>query len=515
MSAADPWSVFGDEDDAPAPSVSPAVVAAASAAAFDRARTQSMVSALSAFCRQHAPTIAADLSESKGADADVGARVASDVAAIARALPELEAALRRRADGGADAAAAASAAAQWHAVGSAASRAHDAALTRLRAPGGWPSVAWREAFVLALLCASARALCANGDARAAMRAADTALIMGAPRRAVAALLDPAEAAARRAAPPRAPLGLVPAVLEAGAALDLPLAGESGTAPRFRARAVPRRAAVAGPRADAGAGGGGAAEHATLRALRAPDDGGAPPADAASVRALLAASTPAVLCGAVRGWPALRKWRDLDWWARAVGHRFVPVEIGQHLGRGGWHEEALELADFMRDYVGASAREWGGGAAAARAPVAYLAQHGLFEQIPSLGADFSAPAVLDAAAIGSTNAWVGTAGTVTRAHFDSYDNVLCQVVGYKFVRVFAPADGPFLYPLAKTGAGAEAAQGNVSAVDVEAPDADAHPLFARATPFDAVLGPGDALVIPRGWWHYVRALTASASVNFWT
>ena len=68
-----------------------------------------------------------------------------------------------------------------------------------------------------------------------------------------------------------------------------------------------------------------------------------------------------------------------------------------------------------------------------------------------------------------------------------------------------------------------AQGNVSAVDVEAPlgdPADAastaarFPLFARAQPYDVLLGPGDAVFIPKGWWHYVRALTTSASVNFW-
>ena len=152
----------------------------------------------------------------------------------------------------------------------------------------------------------------------------------------------------------------------------------------------------------------------------------------------------------------------------------------------------------------------------RARVAYLAQHGLFDQIPSLASDFSVPAVLHAAAVGSTNAWIGTAGTVTRAHFDSYDNLLCQVVGYKFVRLFAPADGDFLYAIGKKDGGSgTTAQGNVSAVDVEAPDHEAFPLYARATPFDAVLGPGDALLVPRGWWHYVRSLTVSISVNMWS
>ena len=29
-----------------------------------------------------------------------------------------------------------------------------------------------------------------------------------------------------------------------------------------------------------------------------------------------------------------------------------------------------------------------------------------------------------------------------------------------------------------------------------------------------LAPGDALLIPRGWWHYARSLSVSFSVSFW-
>ena len=39
-------------------------------------------------------------------------------------------------------------------------------------------------------------------------------------------------------------------------------------------------------------------------------------------------------------------------------------------------------------------------------------------------------------------------------------------------------------------------------------------FAKAPLSRVVLGPDDMLYIPRGTWHYVRALTPSFSVNFW-
>ena len=39
-------------------------------------------------------------------------------------------------------------------------------------------------------------------------------------------------------------------------------------------------------------------------------------------------------------------------------------------------------------------------------------------------------------------------------------------------------------------------------------------FKRAEYFDCILGPGDTLYIPKGWWHYVRGLSVSFSVSFW-
>jgi hypothetical protein len=42
----------------------------------------------------------------------------------------------------------------------------------------------------------------------------------------------------------------------------------------------------------------------------------------------------------------------------------------------------------------------------------------------------------------------------------------------------------------------------------------YPAFRTARYVEGVLGPGECLYVPVGWWHYVRSLTPSFSVSFW-
>ena len=60
--------------------------------------------------------------------------------------------------------------------------------------------------------------------------------------------------------------------------------------------------------------------------------------------------------------------------------------------------------------------------------AYVAQHDLFGQIPALGDAVETPKLVEAGALSTVSAWLGTGGTVTRAHFDSMDNIFLQLSG---------------------------------------------------------------------------------------
>ncbi len=76
-----------------------------------------------------------------------------------------------------------------------------------------------------------------------------------------------------------------------------------------------------------------------------------------------------------------------------------------------------------------------------------------------------------------------------------DNMLIQVVGLKRVVLFPPADFDFLYM-----------NGDKSEViNVDEPDLEAYPLFAKATKYECELKPGDILFIPALWLHNVIAV----------
>ena len=247
----------------------------------------------------------------------------------------------------------------------------------------------------------------------------------------------------------------------------------------------------------------------------PSDGCAPvermplPSSAEAFRALHARARPVVLTGVTDGWPAMQKWADLSWLRRQHGGRLVPVELGSLNGgeETTWGERIMPLSDFIDRHLASDANE--------HVPIGYLAQHPLFEQIPRLKRDFDVPHVCAASGGGvrHVNAWLGPAGTVTPLHFDSYDNILTQAVGYKRVRLYEASQTRWLYPKAAGGGGVDA-QGNVSAVDVEAPDHGRFPDFAHATALEALIGPGDGLFIPAGCWHHVRSLSTAFSVSFW-
>jgi hypothetical protein len=107
-------------------------------------------------------------------------------------------------------------------------------------------------------------------------------------------------------------------------------------------------------------------------------------------------------------------------------------------------------------------------------------------------------------------WLG--GRVrTQIHHDRDHNLACVIAGRRRFVLFPPEQVVNLYigPIDNPPP--------LSIVDLEAPDFSRFPRFAAALTAaqTAELGPGDALFMPRHWWHHVTSRDPyNAMVNYW-
>lgn len=270
--------------------------------------------------------------------------------------------------------------------------------------------------------------------------------------------------------------------------------------------------------------------------------------------------PLVIKGSLDHWPAMgeRPWRSRGYLMRRTfgGRRLVPVEVGRSYTDEGWGQRIVTFGAFMEEYLvhkeheyGEDEDEWSQGA-----KIGYLAQHDLFAQIPSLRNDICIPDYCYTTPpphprTGQTsplsepllNAWLGPAGTVSPLHTDPYHNILCQVVGRKYVRLYSPEQTDKLYPRGMEQGGVVDMSNTSQVNDVEVErsyevndevaetnwkgqgqgegeggnkEEEKFPLFRTASYQETILNEGECLYIPAGWWHYVRSLTVSFSVSFW-
>ena len=129
--------------------------------------------------------------------------------------------------------------------------------------------------------------------------------------------------------------------------------------------------------------------------------------------------------------------------------------------------------------------------------------------PADGADDAEAAEAARSTVNYTKVFVGVPGCTTRLHFDAQQTHawLSQVRGRKQFVLYPPSDAERLRLH-----GWEHATGCTRVYDpARPPEPLAYPGVARLRPRVAILGAGDTLLVPRGWWHYARALDANVTL----
>lgn len=175
---------------------------------------------------------------------------------------------------------------------------------------------------------------------------------------------------------------------------------------------------------------------------------------------------------------------------------------------------------------------------------YLAQAPLNDLSPALQLDVPTPRLVKEAGKGDiydSSLWLGLEPTYTPLHRDPNPNLFIQLCSSKVVRLLPPGPGLAIYQIVQEHLGIRSGNSRMRGVemmeepaksaflnavwwdqtmaDQEAMDDFEKRLAApRAAIQEAVLGPGDALFIPKGWWHSVRSKLAdgrlNGSLNWW-
>jgi hypothetical protein len=158
------------------------------------------------------------------------------------------------------------------------------------------------------------------------------------------------------------------------------------------------------------------------------------------------------------------------------------------------------------------------------PQLYIAQAQITDLPKPLQDDLPAPRLVKEAGKGDVydaNIWMGIPPTYTPLHKDPNPNLFIQLAGNKRVRLFRPKIGLEIFRDVQYQVGQSASSIFRGEEMMEGPERAAleDGVWGSVAPmsgFEAVVHAGDALFIPKGWWHSIKSVGTgiNASVNWW-
>lgn len=215
--------------------------------------------------------------------------------------------------------------------------------------------------------------------------------------------------------------------------------------------------------------------------------------------VMKSNTPCIVSGAINHWPAVKKW-SLAYFKKKIGHLKFIAEYGMPTGK---EPIQFKLSEFQRqislnDFIDVITEPEEG--------KSYYIANKSIDRFESLTSDVLFDELTSYPSNDSmTKVWLGSKNTKSSLHTDPYTNVLAQIHGSKKVFLVDPKDTKNL--------SVYESHIDKSRVDPEAPDFEKFPLLQEVTIYTGTLEEGDCLYIPKLWWHTVRSLDASISVNF--
>jgi hypothetical protein len=215
---------------------------------------------------------------------------------------------------------------------------------------------------------------------------------------------------------------------------------------------------------------------------------------------LAKNRPVIIENAVPQWAALRDWTP-EFFRSSFGDREVEVTYGVHMKLG-------ELIDAVL-------------ASTMEKPGPYLHKVIIHQHMPELlpylspENEYGFPRRLCSTLMpkrfhrpdGFLKLLIGgVGGKFPLMHYDSDNSnaVITEIYGDKEFVLFSPEDTPYVYPH-------ENSKQTAQVDDLDHPDLTRFPDFIKATQYRGIIGPGEAMFVPSGWWHAARVVTTSISV----
>lgn len=221
--------------------------------------------------------------------------------------------------------------------------------------------------------------------------------------------------------------------------------------------------------------------------------------AQALQAAIIAQQAVLIRGLAGHWPALTEWTPSRLAAR-YGSTLVNPLIGlpsrgilfPHDQRR--YQQTMLLAQFIEEMLSASPQTPSYLAYTRAQDMLSASDHDCAGLLGDLGTD------------PDTRAWIGSAGTRSMLHSDLKDNIFCQIWGRKHIVLIPWSQSRAAYPFPENIVN--------SRLDLAEPDLERHPRLRGTSLYAGVLEAGDVLYIPRGYWHDIRSLTPSVSLNHW-